>query len=292
VENILPTLYTGIFIGAMYALVALGIGLLMGIMKFINIAHGTFLILGGYISFWIFTLLGINPYYGSPLVALAMFTIGLIIYRLLLYPLTKLPSIGMRIDASLLITFGLIYVLDNTMTLLWKPDARSIVASFTGETINILGTKLSFTGLCGLAVALLTAIILYFIMSKTYFGKHVRAATQDAEAASLCGVNVNYTYLISTGIAIATAGIAGVIIVTSYSITPTGGLSWLLIAFVVMVVAGEGNINAILPAGLILGVLESMSIYVVGAQYRQAVILVIFILILVIRPQGLFAKKR
>jgi branched-chain amino acid transport system permease protein len=291
VENVIQTIAYGIVVGALYGLIGLGLGLIMGIMKFLNIAHGTFIMLGGYVSFWLFTLWGIDPYLTIPLVIVAMFLVGLLLYKLTLSPLLKLPNIGMRISSSLLITFGVIYVLDNAMTLVWKADVRTIIASYRGEALNLFGTRVPYTGLAGLGIAVLAAVTLYFIFSRTYFGKHVRAATQDAEAASLCGVNVQRTYLISCGIATALAGIAGVVIVSSYSVTPTGGLSWLLIGIVVMVLAGEGNINAILPAGIILGLVESASVFVVPIQYRQAIALLIFIIVLMFRPQGLFTKR-
>jgi branched-chain amino acid transport system permease protein len=291
VENVIQTIAYGIVVGALYGLIALGLGLIMGIMKFLNIAHGTFIMLGGYVSFWLFTLWGIDPYLTIPLVIVAMFLIGLLLYKLTLSRLLKLPHIGMRISNSLLITFGVIYVLDNAMTLVWKADVRTIIASYRGEALNLFGTRVPYTGLAGLGIAVLATITLYFILSGTYFGKHVRAATQDAEAASLCGVNVQKTYLISCGIATALAGIAGVVIVSSYSVTPTGGLSWLLIGIVVMVLAGEGNISAILPAGIILGLVESASVFVVPIQYRQAIALLIFIIVLMFRPQGLFTKR-
>jgi len=291
VENVIQTIAYGIVVGALYGLIGLGLGLIMGIMKFLNIAHGTFIMLGGYVSFWLFTLRGIDPYLTIPLVIVAMFLIGLLLYKLTLSPLLKLPHIGMRISNSLLITFGVIYVLDNAMTLVWKADVRTIIASYRGEALSLFGTRVPYTGLAGLGIAVLAAVALYFILSRTYFGKHVRAATQDAEAASLCGVNVQKTYLISCGIATALAGIAGVVIVSSYSVTPTGGLSWLLIGIVVMVLAGEGNINAILPAGIVLGLVESASVFVVPIQYRQAIALLIFIIVLMFRPQGLFTRR-
>jgi len=291
VEGVIQTIAYGIVVGALYGLIALGLGLIMGIMKFLNIAHGTFIMLGGYVSFWLFALWGIDPYLSIPLVIVAMFLMGLLLYKLTLSPLLKLPHIGMRIDNSLLVTFGVIYVLDNAMTLIWKADVRSVIASYTGGALNLFGTRVSYTGLAGLGIAVLAAVALYFILSRTYFGKHVRAATQDAEAASLCGVNVQQTYLISCGIATALAGMAGVVIVSSYSVTPTGGLSWLLIGIVVMVLAGEGNINAILPAGIMLGLIESASVFVVPIQYRQAIALLIFIIVLMFRPQGLFTKR-
>jgi branched-chain amino acid transport system permease protein len=263
----------------------------MGVMKFLNIAHGTFIILGGYISFWLFTLWGIDPFLSIPLVIIAMFSIGLVLYLLALSPLLKLPNIGMRIDTSMLVTFGLIWVLDNVMTMLWTPDTRTIMTLYTGETFKFSGTRFSITGLGGLGVAIFVAIALYFILSRTYFGKHIRAATQDAEAASLCGINVHRIYLLSSGIAIALAGVAGVVIISTYSINASGGISWLLIAFVVMILAGEGNINAIIPAGVIFGLLEAGSVLVVGVPYRQAIALLVFIVALMFKPQGLFAKR-
>ncbi|MBW1667071.1 MAG: branched-chain amino acid ABC transporter permease [Deltaproteobacteria bacterium] len=290
-EFVLQTIANGLLAGALYGLVALGLGLLMGVMKFLNIAHGTFIILGGYLSFWLFNLWGIDPFLSIPLVMIAMFLIGLVFYRLALSPLLKLPDVGMRIDTSMLITFGLIWVLDNAMTMLWTPNVRTILTSYTGETFRFFGARFSFTGLCGVGIAVLVGLALYSVLSRTYFGKHLRAATQDAEAASLCGVNVQRVYLISTGIAIALAGVAGAVIVSSYSISASGGIGWLLIAFVVMVLAGEGNINAIIPAGLVYGLLEAGSVLIFGVPYRQAIALLVFVLVLMFKPQGLFAKR-
>ncbi len=281
----------GLLVGALYGLVALGFALLMGVMKFLNTAHGTFIILGGYLSYWLLELWGIDPFLSLPLVVVAMFLIGIVFYKLALSPLLKLPNIGMRINTSMLITFGSIWVLDNTMTVLWTPDVRSIMTSYTGQTLKLLGVRFSLTGLGGVGVAVLVALALYFILSGTYFGKHIRAATQDAVAASLCGINVQRTYLFSCGIAIALAGVAGMVVVSSYSISSTAGIGWLSSAFVVMVLAGEGNINAIIPAGMLLGLIESAGLLVVGVSYRQAIALIVFIIVLMIKPQGLFAKK-
>ena len=154
------TIAYGLLVGAMYGLITLGLGLLMGVMKFLNVAHGTFIVVGGYISYWLFTLYGINPYLSIPLVIAVMFLLGVVIYRVTLSPLLKLPSLGNRINSSMLITFGIIYVMDNLMTIFWKPDVRSIVAPFTGSSIELLGTRLSVTGLCGFAVAVLVAVSL------------------------------------------------------------------------------------------------------------------------------------
>jgi branched-chain amino acid transport system permease protein len=289
-EIVFQTFATGLLVGALYGLVALGFSLLMGVMKFLNTAHGTFIILGGYMSYWLLELWGIDPFLSVPLVIAAMFLIGLLFYRLALSPLLKLPNIGMRINTSMLITFGLIWVLDNTMTVLWTPDVRSVMTPYTGKTLNLLGVRFGITGLGGVGLAAIVALALYLILGRTYFGKHIRAATQDSVAASLCGINVQRTYLLSCGIAVALAGVAGVVIVSTYSINSTAGIGWLSTAFVVMVLAGEGNINMIIPAGLVLGLIEAAGLLIVGVAYRQAIALIVFIIVLMIKPQGLFAK--
>lgn len=289
--SVIQTLLIGVIIGALYGLVALGFGLIMGVMKFVNIAHGSFIIIGGFISYWLFTRLGIDPYLSIPLVMIGMFVMGLVLYQLLFSPLLKLPRPEMRLDKSLLLTFGVIWILDNIETLIWTPNARTIITSYSSHTLNISGIRLSYTGLIGLGIAELAAAALYFTLTRTYFGKHVRAASEDTEAASLSGINVRRTYLISCGIAAALAGAAGAVIVTSYSVTPSSGLNWLLTAMVVIVLAGEGNITYILPAGIVLGVIQSASTLVVSPAYQQPIALIIFILILMIRPHGLFASR-
>ena len=288
---LIQTIVIGIALGALYGLVALGFGLIVGVMKFVNIAHGSFIIIGGYVAYWLFTLRGIDPYLSIPAAMLCMFIMGLILFQLILSPLLKYPTAEMRIDKSLLITFGVTWVLDNAVTMLWTPDTRSITVPYSGSTIDIFGARLGYTGLAGLAIAVVMAALLHLLLSKTYFGKHVRAATEDSGAASLSGVNVRRTYLISCGIAAALAGVSGVVIVSSYSITPNAGLNWLLTAMVVMVLAGEGNITYILPAGLILGLLQSLSTLVVSPAYQQPIALIVFVLVLMFKPNGLFVRK-
>jgi branched-chain amino acid transport system permease protein len=290
-ENVLQVLFVGIIVGALYGLIALGFGLIMGVMKFVNIAQGSFIILGGFICYWIVTLWHIDPYLSIPLVMLAMFIVGLLLYRLLFSPLLKYPKAEMRLDKSLLITFGVVWILDNTEILFWTPNSRSVITSYSYGTLNVFGAALSYTGLIGTGLAIFAAVALHIILTRTYFGKHVRAATEDAGAAGLSGVNVQRTYLISSGIAIALAGLAGAVIVTSYSVTPGGGLSWLLMAMATVVLAGAANMNYMIPAGIILGVIQSVSTLFINPAYQQPIALIIFILIIMFRPQGLFSKK-
>ena len=289
-SDVFQVLLVGVILGTIYGLVALGFGLIMGIMKFVNIAQGSFVILGGFICYWIVTILHIDPYFSIPLVMLAMFIVGLVLYRLLFSPLLKYPVAEMRLDKSLLITFGVVWMLDNLEILFWTPNSRSVVTTYSLNTVNVFGAALSYTGLIGLGLAILAAAVLHIVLTRTYFGKHVRAATEDAGAASLSGVNVQRTYLISCGIAVALAGLAGAVIVTSYSVTPGGGMSWLLTAMVVVVLAGANNINFMIPAGIILAVIQSASTLFVNPAYQQPIALFIFLLIIMFRPQGLFSR--
>ena len=289
-ENVLQVILVGILVGGLYGLVALGFALINGVMRFINIAQGSFIVLGGFICYWIVTLLHIDPYLAIPMVMAAMFIVGIILYRSLFSPLLKYPKAEMRLDKSLLLTFGVVWMLDNLEILFWTSNSRSIITSYGFGTVQILGSALSYTGLIGLGLAVLAAAVLHMVLTRTYFGKHVRAATEDAGAASLSGVNVQRTYLISTGIAVALAGLAGTVIVTSYSVTPGGGISWLLTAMVVVTLAGPGNMNFMIPAGIILGVIQSASTLFVNPAYQQPIGLIIFLLIIMFRPQGLFSK--
>lgn len=286
----MQVILVGILVGGLYGLVALGFALINGVMRFINIAQGSFIVLGGFICYWIVTLLHIDPYLAIPMVMAAMFIVGIILYRSLFSPLLKYPKAEMRLDKSLLLTFGVVWMLDNLEILFWTSNSRSIITSYGFGTVQILGSALSYTGLIGLGLAVLAAAVLHIVLTRTYFGKHVRAATEDAGAASLSGVNVQRTYLISTGIAVALAGLAGTVIVTSYSVTPGGGISWLLTAMVVVTLAGPGNMNFMIPAGIILGVIQSASTLFVNPAYQQPIALIIFLLIIMFRPQGLFSK--
>src|SRR5512136_1056763 len=141
--NVLQVLLVGVITGATYGLVALGFGLIMGVMRFINIAQGSFVILGGFICYWIVTLLHLDPYLSIPLVMLAMFMVGLILYRLLFSPLLKYPKADMRLDKSLLMTFGVVWIIDNLEILFWTPNSRSVVTSYSMGTAKVFGAALS-----------------------------------------------------------------------------------------------------------------------------------------------------
>jgi branched-chain amino acid transport system permease protein len=279
----------GILIGIFYGLVAVGLSLLFGVMKYMNIAHGSFIIIGGYISYWLFTLWHIDPFLSIPAVLVIMFALGLVIYALVFSPLKRFVE-GQRLGNSMLITFGLILVLDNLVSFLWTSDVKTITAPYSGEVLQVLGVRVPITSLGVIAVTLVLVGALHLFLSRSYIGQSIKATAQDWEAASLLGININRTYLIACGISIALAGAAGTAVVLMYSISPYSGLEWMLISMIVLVLAGLGNIRDVFLAGLVLGLLEQAGVFLLGGQYRAVVGLVFFVLILIIRPRGLFTR--
>jgi branched-chain amino acid transport system permease protein len=273
----------GIITGAFYGLAAVGLSLVFGVMRHMNIAHGSFLMIGGFAAYWLFHLLKLDPFVSIPLVMVILFAIGAALYKGLFSHLDKLPE-GLKINNSMLVGFGLTWVIDNLAIMFWTSDVRAVTPSYTGKVWHVLpGLRLPVVGLVIIGIASLVIFSLYLILTKTYFGKSVRATAQDRDAGNLMGINVERTYLIFFALSAALAGIAGVVAAVNYSVYPTVGFEWLLKAIIILVLAGFGKIGQVFAAGLLLGVIEGVSVYFVGATYREVVGLVIFILVLLRR---------
>lgn len=288
--NQLPqVLAYGIILGVFYGLVTIGLALLFGVMKYLNIAHGSFMMIGGYASYWLFTLWRVDPILSIPLVMVLMFLLGCILYKLLFSRLSKVSE-DRRINSSLIMAFGLILILDNTAIALWTTNIKILRTSYSGKMFELFGVRIPLTGLIVVGLTTLAILALHLFLSRTYLGKSIRATAQDWEAASLLGVDIDRTYLICCGISLALAGLAGTGFAIMYPLSPDIGLRWVLFAMVVLVLAGMGNIKEVFLAGLIMSTLEQLSAWRFGGEYRGIVSLAVFILILVLRPQGLFRR--
>jgi branched-chain amino acid transport system permease protein len=273
----------GIITGAFYGLAAVGLSLVFGVMRYMNIAHGSFLMIGGFAAYWLFHLLKLDPFVSIPLVMVILFAIGAALYKGLFSHLDKLPE-GLKINNSMLVGFGLTWVIDNLAIMFWTSDVRAVTPSYTGKVWHVLpGLRLPVVGLVIIGIASLVIFSLYLTLTRTYFGKSVRATAQDRDAGNLMGINVERTYLIFFALSAALAGIAGVVAAVNYSVYPTVGFEWLLKAIIILVLAGFGKIGQVFAAGLLLGIIEGVSVYFVGATYREVVGLVIFILVLLRR---------
>jgi branched-chain amino acid transport system permease protein len=281
------TLVFGILNGALYGIIALGIALVFGIMKYLNVAHGSLIIVGAYGSLFLFRL-GVDPFASIPVILILLFLGGTILFKSFFSRLIEFPE-GYKIKNSLLIGFGLMLVIDNLATFLWTGDERSITPSYSGITFQMFGLRFPLIGLAGGLLGLVLISVLHLFLSRTYFGKAVRAVSQDSEAASLMGINVSGTFLISFAISVSLAGIPSVLIGLQ-SFSPTAGIQWFNKGIVVVMLSGIGNIYGVFPAGLFLGIIEALSVFLFGATYREVTGLVVFVLILILFPGGLLGR--
>ncbi len=282
------TLVYGVLNGALYGIIALGIALVFGVMRYLNLAQGSLIILGAYGILFLFHI-GIDPFASMPLIAFLLFLLGGALFKVSFSRLIMLPETG-RIKNSLLISFGLMLLIDNLATLLWTGDERSITPTYSGLTLGLFGLRFPLIGCVGVLSALVIIVALHTFLTRTYFGKSIMAVSQDYEAASLMGVNVNFTCLVSFAISVGLASIPSVLIGLK-SFSPTVGIQWFNKGIIVVMLSGIGNINGVFPAGLLLGIMEAISVYIFGAPYREVTGLVVFVLVMVLFPKGLFKRQ-
>jgi len=280
----------GLFVGSNYGVAAVGLSLVFGVLKVLNTAHGELLMIGGYLSYWLFTLFGIDPFVSIAITAPVLLVLGLALHRGTFVYVERLDE-EPRINTSLLISFGLALIITNLVQLAWSADERSVTTPYAGLGFPILGVVVPYTRLASFAVALVAIMALEHLLRRTYVGKAIRATAEDWQAAALAGIDVRRTFLLTFGISAALAGIAGALVSVSSSIAPSLGAAWTLKALVVVVLAGMGSIGGAFVAGLVLGVFEALGIYVVGDAYREVIGLVLFLAVLLVRPQGLFGRR-
>jgi len=290
IETLVQTVVFGILVGALYGLAAVGLSLVFGVTKFLNVAHGELLMLGGYASFWLFQLLKIDPFLSLPLSILFLLVIGVVLYQLVFVRMVKLPE-EVKIKNTMLVGFGLSLILQNIALRLWTADDRGISTVYSRIAFTVLETRFPLIRVASLVISLVALLALHQFLKRTYMGKAIRATVEDWEAASLMGINVHRIYLLSFVLGAALAGVAGTLVSVGYSIAPSMGLEWTLKALIVMVLGGLGSIVGTFVGGLVLGVTESVAGLAISGSYREVVGLALFILVLIFRPQGLFGAK-
>lgn len=283
---ILQSLVDGILIGGIYGLIAIGLGLIFGVMKIINFAHGTFMMLGMYITYWFFSALGLSPYLSIPLSALILFVFGVILQKGVIDKILDAPE-----HNQLLLTFGLAMVIESLALMLFSPDFRTVEPGAILKGTFVLGTVvISKTKLIAFIFSIILASFLYWFLQKTYFGKSIRAISNDRVGASLSGIKVSKVQMTTFGIGAALAAIAGTLIAPIMYITPSVGHAFILKAFVVVVLGGMGNFFGALVGGIMIGAGESLVGAFVHGNLKELATYLIFILVLLFRPTGLFGK--
>ena len=273
---------SGLLLGGVYALISIGLTLIFGVLRIVNFAHGEFLMVAMYATFWLAQLYGIDPYISLAAVAALLFLMGIGAHALVVRPILNAAS-SMQIFA----TVGLSIVLQNLALLIWKADYRSVDTPLSKAVISVGPLLVGVSRLIAFLVAISITVLLFLFLKRTYLGKAIRCTAQDRTAALLMGINVHRIYLLTFGIGSALVGIAGALLMPIYPTFPTVGTYFVLIAFVVVVLGGMGNMTGALLGGIFIGLVEAFSGFYVPAL-KEAVYFAIFILVLLIRPTGLF----
>ncbi|MBI3014410.1 MAG: branched-chain amino acid ABC transporter permease [Candidatus Tectomicrobia bacterium] len=283
-------LILGLLVGGLYGLAAAGLSLTFGVLRVLNVAHGDLLMLGGYVTFWLFSLWHVDPFLSLAAVAPSLFFLGLILYCVLFRFVVRARE-EVRIKNSLLIGFGLTLVFQILAIQFFTADERSVTTAYGGEAIKIAGLAIPLVRLASVVLAFLVLAALQIFLNRARWGRAIRATAEDWEAASLMGIPVGRAYLWAFALGTALAGVAGGLVSVSYSISPTIGLEWTLKALIVTVLAGLGSLFGSFAGGLLLGFAEAGSGLLLGGAYREAVGLGLFLIILITRPQGLFGSR-
>jgi branched-chain amino acid transport system permease protein len=276
----------GLLVGGIYVVAALGLTLVFGVTRIVNIVHGDFIILGAYVSFWLYTLFNIDPLFSMLISVMLFFAIGIPIQKFLMTPALK-----KGIDQPMIISFGLSSILQYSMIDAFTGNARGMITSWSGGTIN-LGIPVSIIRFVALMASIVVLVLLYLFLTRTYLGRAIRATSQEPESATLMGIEVDRVNLFSYGLSLGLAGIAGVFVGLVFGFDPLGGFTYLLKGFAVVVLGGVGSLSGALIGGLMLGVAESTGSYIIGAGYRDAISYIIFFIILLLRPTGILKRGK
>ncbi len=286
-SHVVQLVIQGILSGGVYGLIAVGLSLIFGVMGIINFAHGQMMVMGMYISYWIFVLLGIDPYLSLVAVAAVIFVLGYFIQASVVNRILDYPE---AMQVLPLVAVGL--VLENTALLLWGPDHRSPQTALSLETTWIGPIMIDASRLIAFAVAILITVAIFVFLKKTDTGKRIRAASDNRMGALLVGINVNRINNAAFGLGAAATGAAGALLLPLMPVSPNMGHDFTLTAFIVVILGGMGNLMGALVGGLILGVAESTSTLFLPATLKQVVSFSILIVIMLFRPQGLFGGKK
>lgn len=284
-EIVLQTLLSGVLIGLIYALVAIGLTLIFGVMDIVNFSHGEFLMFGMYASFWLYALFKLDPIFTLPLTALLLFALGVLLYRLVIRKITNAPMVS-----QIFTTFGLMILFRGIAQFLWKPDYRTIDHSVVNGQVSLGGLQIGLPQVTAGIGAILVTLGVYFFLTRTRAGAALEATAADKEAAQLMGIDAQKMFALAWGIGAACAGVAGGLLSTFFPIFPDIGANFILIAFVVVNLGGFGSVIGALIAGVLVGVVEVMGGFFLGPQYKLAIVLTLFLAVLMFRPQGLMGK--
>lgn len=278
-------LINGILLGCMYGVAAIGLSLIFGCMQVLFIAQGAVMILAAYCIYWMVTLTPIDPFFGFVLILPVFLGLGWVMYKGLFQKVAKVGK-----NPSLLLAFGLMVLLERLMSLIWSPTTRTVTTRYSAMAFGLGDINISITRLIVAAVALIATGFVFLFLKKTMLGKAVRGASEDMGTAALLGISPGRVNAVTFAIGIALAGVAGVATCVTYSFDPYFGFLFSLKALIAVAFGGLGSVGGALMGGIMLGLLESLSSYVIGAGWADAVAYAAFLLVLIFRPEGLLGR--
>jgi len=283
---LLQVLINGLLLGGLYGIMALGMSLIWGVMNIVNVAHGALIMLGAYLTFWMFTLWGIDPFASLPLTIASLFVYGYCLQRWILNLVVRA-----QLFLTLLITFGVEVVLTYCAQLAFSADFRTINPPYAGENIVLGPVTLPVARLAAFGVALALTVGMWLFLLHTRLGRAIRATSEELRAARLTGIPVAHIYAVTFGLGAALAGAAGGLWGMLFPITPVMGGSLTLKSFVVAVLGGLGTMLGALVGGLVLGLAESVTATYLGPTYPNAISFALLVLILIVRPTGILGRR-
>jgi branched-chain amino acid transport system permease protein len=283
----LQSLLSGVLVGGVYALVGIGLTIIFGVMRVINFAHGDLLMVGMYLTYFLFALLHIDPFVSILVSIPLMFLFGALLQRVFVNRV-----LGALPQNQILLTIGLGLVMSNTVMLLFTSDYRILTTSYSSGSVKISGLSISEPLFISFVITAAITAFLYWFLIKTDTGQAIRATAQDREAAQLMGINVGRMSVIAFGIGSALAGTAGALISPTYYIFPQVGGAFTLKAFVIVVLGGMGSIVGATLGGIVIGATESLAAVYISSGLKELVVYVLFLLVLLFRPAGLLGKSR
>jgi len=284
-DIILQTVIRGLLIGFSYSLIAVGLSLIFGVVDIVNFAHGEFLMIGMYVAFWCYQVLRVDPIYALPICAAAIALLGVGTHKLLVRRILRAPP-----SIQMFSTFGLMVFLRSMAQFLWTGDFRFIKDSVVKGRLEIFGIFVGLPQLVAAFVAVVTCGLIYWFIEKTDLGRALQAVSEDREAASLMGINCERMYVLAWAIAGASVGLAGASLSTYQYIFPEVGGVYLTICFVVVALSGFGRVAGVLLSGVIVGSVEVLGGLFISPALKYAIVFLLFIGIIVIRPRGLLGK--
>jgi len=273
-------------LGGVYGLMSLGINLVWGVMDVVNLAHGDFIVAAGFLTFWAFTRLGLSPLVAFPAGAVLGFVLGAVIQKLILEPVTRDRGAA---KISLLMTFGVSYILINSAQILFGNEFQTVM--YLPGSWHVSGLDFAKSRTLAFAMAGAASLLLWAFLRFTFPGRAIRAVSQNTDGASVCGIEIPRIRVISFGLGAALASAAGVLLVMIFAISPAMGTAYTVRSFAVTVIGGLGSFPGALLGALILGTAEVFSGYFLSAQIANGIAFLLFLLVLLARPQGLFGRK-